>query len=511
MSRKKWIGTGIFLLILFGVTSAWADVPGQISFQGKLTDGDGPLTGTLKMTFVLYDAETGGTHLWSEDQMVEVKDGIYNVALGSVNPIDAKPLDPDGVFLEVRICPPKDPELCSPKVMENLKPRQQITASAYAIQADQAAWSASSADSARLNGRPASHYLMNASEAVSTANLAPSAVTAVKMADGAALEEIKDNDGENSGLDADLLDGLDSKSIIDAAKDEVRTPISSLPFSITQAGSYYLTGDLTHGDGIGITVMADNVTIDLMGFCIYQAGGSTGFGIVGHNDNLTVRNGTIKGFASGGISVSHGSNMVFERLRILENGTSGGLSLMWSEKGIIRNCLIHKNGNASTPDHLGGIRADGEYVIQDNVVVDNYYHGIYAVDSVIRNNVVRDNWGSGIRTSGSLVENNTVLSNNGRSDQANSGLDAGIQSIYSSVIKNNLVAYNGNANIRIKQGASTGGGRNVIENNNIHTSYVGIYFQSQGNVYINNRMSEHTGTNVLGITGNTNGGGNIAY
>ena len=48
---------------------------------------------------------------------------------------------------------------------------------------------------------------------------------------------------------------------------ESRIPISSLPISITESGSYYLTGNMSASDD-GIKVHADNVTIDLMGYAI---------------------------------------------------------------------------------------------------------------------------------------------------------------------------------------------------------------------------------------------------
>ena len=51
---------------------------------------------------------------------------------------------------------------------------------------------------------------------------------------------------------------------------EPRTPISSLPYTISAPGSYYLTGPL-NSTNTGITVAANDVTIDLMGFTISGA------------------------------------------------------------------------------------------------------------------------------------------------------------------------------------------------------------------------------------------------
>ena len=53
-----------------------------------------------------------------------------------------------------------------------------------------------------------------------------------------------------------------------------RTPISSLPYTISEPGSYYVTGNLS-STGHGIVIEASGVTVDLMGFSL------TGDGING--------------------------------------------------------------------------------------------------------------------------------------------------------------------------------------------------------------------------------------
>src|SRR4051794_15270642 len=57
---------------------------------------------------------------------------------------------------------------------------------------------------------------------------------------------------------------------------EARTIIPSLPYVITNAGSYYLATNLTGSAGTnGITVIADNVSIDLNGFSLIGKPGSS--------------------------------------------------------------------------------------------------------------------------------------------------------------------------------------------------------------------------------------------
>ena len=71
--------------------AAVATAPNTISYQGHLSDSAGaPINATLPMTFKLYDASQ--TLLWTEARTganaVPVTNGLFNVALGAVTPID---------------------------------------------------------------------------------------------------------------------------------------------------------------------------------------------------------------------------------------------------------------------------------------------------------------------------------------------------------------------------------------------------------------------------------------
>ena len=61
-----------------------------MSYQGLLTDAAGiPVAdGPVDLTFKLYDAATDGTLLWEETQEVDVANGLFNVILGSSNPLN---------------------------------------------------------------------------------------------------------------------------------------------------------------------------------------------------------------------------------------------------------------------------------------------------------------------------------------------------------------------------------------------------------------------------------------
>ena len=83
----------------------------------------------------------------------------------------------------------------------------------------------------------------------------------------------------------------------------VGTKITSLPFTISYPGFYFLGGNLTYSgtSGGAITIAADNVTLDLMGFSLTGPGASSstiGVSMSGRT-GVEVRNGTVSGFATG--------------------------------------------------------------------------------------------------------------------------------------------------------------------------------------------------------------------
>jgi len=69
--------------------------PATLAFQGYLIDAeDNPVDGTVNLAFRLYDAATGGTAQWAEDQLdVPVTQGIFSVHLGQETSFEAVSFD----------------------------------------------------------------------------------------------------------------------------------------------------------------------------------------------------------------------------------------------------------------------------------------------------------------------------------------------------------------------------------------------------------------------------------
>src|SRR5581483_4860595 len=92
--RARWMGA-ITLLVLAALAlapcgafaQATPNPPGQISYQGYVTDANGvPLATNAPVNydifFHIYDSPQGGNVLWGELQTVTVNNGYFSVLLG---------------------------------------------------------------------------------------------------------------------------------------------------------------------------------------------------------------------------------------------------------------------------------------------------------------------------------------------------------------------------------------------------------------------------------------------
>jgi hypothetical protein len=147
----------------------------------------------------------------------------------------------------------------------------------------------------------------------------------------------------------------------------VGTKISSVPYTITQPGFYYLGGNLTmSAPGAAITVKSSHVTIDLMGFTLSGPAG-TGIYLPEGSNVVEIRNGVVTGFENGvyADSINSTSHRVINLRTTL--CTDAGISLSG------KNHLI--TGCTSTYNNLG-IWVTEHCLIINNVASYNGYGGI---------------------------------------------------------------------------------------------------------------------------------------
>jgi hypothetical protein len=124
MASRSIVLLAMGMVVFFFASISSADVPDSIHYQGKLTTASGGcLNDTVQMTFTIYADAFGIVSEWSETQtQVEVKEGIFNVLLGRVNPLPASIFHGTAKYLGVQV--ESDPE------MRPLKP---MVTTAYAF------------------------------------------------------------------------------------------------------------------------------------------------------------------------------------------------------------------------------------------------------------------------------------------------------------------------------------------------------------------------------------------
>lgn len=317
---------------------------------------------------------------------------------------------------------------------------------------------------------------------------------------------------------------------------EPRRPISSLPFQITQLGSYYLTTNLVGtADNDGITISASGVSIDLMGFELIGAPGSgSGIYVSGVRRNIAIRNGTIRGwggavFGGHGIEANLCVNSQFDRLRVSDNSFVG----LWAGEGsTISHCTVRTNGSH-------GIRADAASVITDCTAWHNAEAGIHAdVGSTITRCAAWENRGGGFDAShGTVVDACTAIGNWGHgfamgqdsrllNSTARGNTTNGILASFNSYISGCVANSNGRDGINVSgqsvvvdsqadsngtAGPGTGAGIRVssfgtrVDNNTVTGNDWGVRVNDAGNIIMRNTARGNT-TNYSIVGGNSVGG-----
>jgi parallel beta-helix repeat protein len=201
---------------------------------------------------------------------------------------------------------------------------------------------------------------------------------------------------------------------------------------------YYLTSNLAASatDKDAITVEADDVTLDLMGFCLTGPGkgsgsGNSGIFVATSRTNVEIRNGSIKAFGHAGInSTCTGIRAV--GLRVRDTGATGIFLGGWD--GLVMDCTVMLTGG-------DGILIGNSSLVKGSQVAGNSHYGIYlksgstAVGNTARNNIngihasgsasVTDNTVSGNSANGIYCEDRCTITRNTAYNNAGAGIAAG--------------------------------------------------------------------------------------
>jgi hypothetical protein len=230
------------------------------------------------------------------------------------------------------------------------------------------------------------------------------------------------------------------------------------PVTIDTRGSYVLTGNLTVAASgtTAIHVTQTQVSIDLNGFVIDGPSGCTGagstisctpsggYGIDGDSSYLSVRNGVITGFGSGGILVSTSDGARIEDITAEANG---GRGIDIDDHGVIHNCVTARNGGH-------GIQARSGTVVTNSVSADNLSDGIFlnGSGSVIGSTAWR-NGDDGIVMTMGAVTDSVAFNNKGN----------GIEATGDSLVRGNAARANTDHGLYV--GTTSGAGAAYIHNN----------------------------------------------
>ncbi len=127
MKRLALLATSAFAALGLMAADAIA-VPDTVSFTGRVSDGNGPIDGTVNLGFQIYTAPTGGTLMWEETYSgVSASNGLVYVNLGSQDPLDTAVFTGADVYLQVIVNG------------TNQSPRVPINSVPYALSAETAA------------------------------------------------------------------------------------------------------------------------------------------------------------------------------------------------------------------------------------------------------------------------------------------------------------------------------------------------------------------------------------
>ena len=299
---------------------------------------------------------------------------------------------------------------------------------------------------------------------------------------------------------------------------EPRTPISELPYTITESGSYYVTGNLTSNED-GIIIEADHVTLDLGGHTI--TGNGEGNGINAPNQSgLVVQDGIIEGFDSG-IRSLNGRYGSYRNLFIQDNETDGIAIIAGfgnASGNVVDSVTVQNNGNVGII--IGGLlggTSQGNMVLNSKVM-DNGLTGIMVASSsaTVSGNIIRNCTISGssdgpavdIAATNGGVCNSNMFTDSQIIDNAYGGLrlqaDGADAEVSSNMIRNNRIMRNGDQVAALAVEGLAGGqaNGNLLAGNHIaDNEAVGIRIHADegialGNLIENSHVSHNTGTGI---------------
>ena len=302
---------------------------------------------------------------------------------------------------------------------------------------------------------------------------------------------------------------------------------ASYHFIITQPGSYYLSANLGVTRTNGIQINAEGVTLDLNGFQISRAGGSGGSGIeipaTAHR--ASVRNGSLKGFANGIVSLLATDYARGCGFRDLSVSGCTAYGILAGSGAVLESCRAHDNSGTA-----GIFAGPGSSLTNCTASGNTSNYGIYAdTGSSLTHCSAYSNTstaprsagigtGSGVTVTGCSASGN-ISTAAASTPTTGMGFDVGSEGTIQncaatgneggginlncySVVRDNLCYANGF--FGDGAGIHATSFRNRIEGNNVSNNDRGIDVDLSGNVIFKNTASGNT-INYVIVAGNVFG------
>ncbi len=252
---------------------------------------------------------------------------------------------------------------------------------------------------------------------------------------------------------------------------EPRIPIKSsdLPLTINEPGSYYLAEPITTTGG-GVTIVTDDVTIDLMGFTL-RGGAGGGIYAMPPRRGITVVNGTIAGWSGHGLDLSGVSEACVRWVRAADN-TGAGIRV--GTAGVVEQSGARGNGGY-------GIETASSSIVVDSIATENGSDGIHTTSGCrVKDCVAQSNSGNGIYVD---------LASSVRTSTAKSNTLDGIHAGAGAEIAGNTASSNTGDGIEVSRDCRVVG--NACDDNGLNGNGAGVHITSADNRIEDNHATDN--------------------
>lgn len=271
---------------------------------------------------------------------------------------------------------------------------------------------------------------------------------------------------------------------------EPRNPISSLPYTISEPGAYFLPTSLDAAPlANGISISASDVQIDLNGFSLKGASEAlNAIEVTANVANIAIRNGVIRNWGGFGIMATSAVAVTVSDIKAIGNGMGG---IYTGPNAYIERCSADQNGfdagDPVEPPRTDGIQCGPYSTVIDCKVRGNLGAGIHTYDHT---RIIGCTATESFEADGVFAEDYCIVRDCVTAKNEQNGIKVGSMCR----VADNISGQNGTTTTN-GAGIFIVGFNSVIEQNHVCNNYYGIKTRSDnaaGNLIIRNSASGNT-------------------